>query len=266
MRWAPLELRGRLLHRRAPGPDAIAVRLRHIAFQSSDGRAEREACARRAASRVRPSEWRPANRAWGRPKAGHRDVRRPDVAEISKEARRLAVVRPSDESGPQPQVACLAERPGDTGPAEMVARAVFVPLAEQMVLVRPEQLLRGRPVQRLPVVRPQARRVVPEPRPEPPDGLVPQVSVVRLLELQPVLRLAQPWLPLRAVLPLGVLEWLPEALLLPERLEQRRASMEALPALAQQPEPRVLHELAREREPQVLPEAQPVQWDVQASP
>lgn len=148
----------------------------------------------------------------------------------------------------------------------MVARAVFVLLAEQMVVARPEQFLPERPVRRLLVARPQARRVVPEPRPEPPDGLVPQVSVVRLLELQPVLRLAQqPWLPLRAVLPLGVLEWLPEALL-PERLEQRRASMEALSALAQQPEPRVLHELAREREPQVLPEAQPVQWDAQASP
>ena len=81
------------------------------------------------------------------------------------EVRRRAVVRRSDESGLQPQGAFLAERPGEPGPVEKVGRVDAVPPqahppdAGRSALRLPER--------QQPVARPQERRVVPAPRPEP---------------------------------------------------------------------------------------------------
>jgi len=77
------------------------------------------------------------------------------------EARRPDAVRRSDESGPQPQGAFPAERLGEPGPVEKVARVDAVP-------PQAHPLDAGRSALRLPgrqqrVARPQERRAAPEP-------------------------------------------------------------------------------------------------------
>jgi hypothetical protein len=94
------------------------------------------------------------------------------------EARRPDAVRRSDESGLQPLDAFLVERPAEPGPVEKVARVDAVPPqahpldAGRSALLLPEQLQ--------PVVRPQERRVVSAPRPEPQGESALQVSVSQL--------------------------------------------------------------------------------------
>jgi hypothetical protein len=91
-------------------------------------------------------------------------VHRPAVAEISKEARRPAVVRRWDESGLQPRAAFHVERPGELAPVERVVRAVSVLSAEhQPDAERPAQWPLEQP---LPVGPAQEPLVVPVPRPE----------------------------------------------------------------------------------------------------
>jgi len=177
------------------------------------------------------------------------------------EVRRLAVVRRSDESGLQPRDAFLVERPAEPGPVEKVGRVDAVPPqahppdAGRSALRLPER--------QQPVARPQERRVVSAPRPEPLGELALQVSVSRLRERLPVAQMEQ--LPvLRAVLPLGAAQ-LPLELLrqeqCPERLE---VATEARQVSGQWPERPVPH--AREQARPVLPEAQRrVQRDAQAS-
>jgi hypothetical protein len=146
-----------------------------------------------------------------------------------KEARRPAVDHRSDAGPVQLLGACLAARPAEPAQAETAARAVFVPLAEVLLVF-------ARSAQLPPAAPQRVRQVGLEPRQELPGE--PVLWVLEMLrELRPAARLAEPCPPLWAVL-------LPDAPELPlgalppgQPPERPRVSSEAPRVSGQRPEP-----------------------------